>query len=98
MKQSKPPSGQSTCPFEKTIPPQVYGSDIRAKARKLFEQGAGYKKVARMLGISPQTVRDWGRAFKKGEFTDAVPRQACRYDDAARATVFQMWSEGMSLR
>ena len=37
----------------------------RREAAALFEQGCGYKKAARLLGISVYTARDWNRQFKQ---------------------------------
>ena len=41
---------------------------IRAKAAKLFEEGHGYKYVARELNEPPSLIRDWGRLYRCGRF------------------------------
>ncbi|MDO5531497.1 helix-turn-helix domain-containing protein [Sutterella sp.] len=48
---------------------------LREAAVKLFEAGDGYKLTATKLGLSPATVRDWKRAWVKGEFETAYRRR-----------------------
>lgn len=33
----------------------------------LFKRGTGFHRAARVLGLSPYTVRDWLRRFKSGD-------------------------------
>lgn len=38
--------------------------ETRRKAADLFEQGMGYKAVARQLGMSQQTIREWAYQWR----------------------------------
>lgn len=39
-------------------------SQLHKKAIELFEQGYGYKATATLLGVNPNTVRDWARNWR----------------------------------
>lgn len=41
-------------------------SSAKQEAVELFKRGLGYKAVARQLGLSANTVRDWGRKYRNG--------------------------------
>ncbi|MDO5531675.1 helix-turn-helix domain-containing protein [Sutterella sp.] len=51
------------------------GKETREAAIRLFEQGTGYKATASRLGIAAATVRDWKRAWVKGEFSAEYRRR-----------------------
>ena len=84
--------------FERTRPANCFSPEIRKKARRLFAKGYGYKFVAKELGISQNTTRDWGRKFKKGEFTKEISLHLYRYGDEAKNNVWALHNRGMSLR
>ncbi len=42
-------------------------SDKRQECLKLFEQGYGYKKTAKVLGLNRYTVRDYRRRYGSGD-------------------------------
>lgn len=50
---------------------------IREKAYRLFSEGLGYKAVSTKLRINRETVREWGREFRNGEFV-AEPQELAR--------------------
>ena len=70
----------------------------RRKALKLFERGLGYKAVAEILGLAPSTVRDWGRAFKKGRFSVELHANQMRYPEAVKVQVMALRQSGLSWR
>lgn len=39
-------------------------SQLHKKAIDLFEQGYGYKATSTLLGVNPNTVRDWARNWR----------------------------------
>ena len=39
-------------------------SHLHKKAIELFEQGYGYKATSTLLGVNPNTVRDWARNWR----------------------------------
>lgn len=83
--------------------PPVFGSrkkllpeELRAQAVKLFQAGLGYKSVAARLGIATSTVRDWGRAYRKGTFTIKPKRADAQHTDAERLQVLKLRAQGLS--
>lgn len=70
----------------------------RVQARKLFELGFGYRRVAGMLGLSVNTVHEWGRLWKKGRFTDAIRSKQYVFTDEAKAEAVRMRLSGASWR
>lgn len=84
--------------FERTLPASFATEDVRHRARVLFEQGYGYKTVARVVGVSMHTVRDWGRQFKRGLFRESFSASLSRYGSDAHELVWQCHREGLSLR
>lgn len=68
----------------------------RKAAIKLFEQGRGYKFVAKALGLSVNTVHDWQRAYRHGQFEPEVSRKLYRYPDEVRQTIVRMRRSGWS--
>lgn len=93
-------NGSSTStPVPERIRPTTFASTAqRRHALKLFERGLGYKAVAEILGLSPSTVRDWGRAFKKGKFRVEINVNQLRYTDATKVRVVALRKEGLSWR
>ena len=41
-----------------------YDEETRRRAAGLFAAGAGYKSVARRLGVSPEAVRKWRKTYR----------------------------------
>ena len=68
----------------------------RRAALKLFRQGLGYKAVATILGLSANTVRDWGRAYKKGEFRVELSANQLRYTEETKLRVHALRARGLS--
>lgn len=80
------------------IRPEFPSAQKRRAALKLFEAGIGYKSAAALLGLSPYTVRDWHRRFKKGTFkVDLNPNQY-RHAPETKARVIALRAEGRSWR
>ncbi len=71
---------------------------VRRQALALFKEGRGYKLVARRLGLSEHTVRDWGRLFKQGRFRAELSEKLLYYGPEMRELVFSLRGKGMSLR
>ena len=78
----------AACLYERSLPASFASEEVRRRARSLFEQGYGYKSVARVIGLSIHTVRDWGRQFKQGRFNER----------AAQDHVWRCHKQGLSLR
>lgn len=68
----------------------------RREAAALFAQGCGYKKAARLLGISVYTARDWNRQFKQGQFHTELPDWIRGYSDKQKADVLALHARGFS--
>lgn len=68
----------------------------RRAALKLFKSGLGYKAVAAALNLSVNTVRDWGRAYKRGDFNVKVAINQYRYQDNTKRLVIDLRSAGIS--
>lgn len=68
----------------------------RRSALKLFREGFGYKAVATILGLSTNTVRDWGRAYKKGEFRVELSANQFRYTEETKVRVHALRERGLS--
>lgn len=84
--------------FKRTLPESFAAEDVRRKARIMFEQGYGYKSVARATGVSVHTVRDWGRQFRQGHFRESFSTVLGRYGSDAHEIVWQFHQQGLSLR
>lgn len=78
------------------IRPNFASESVRGKALLLFKAGHGYKAVARQLGLSPNTVHDWLRAFKAGRFSSELNRKLYRYTEEAKTKVVEMRRHGAS--
>lgn len=68
----------------------------RREALRLFKNGKGYKSVSTILGLSEGTVRDWGRAFRKGRFSVQLNRNQYRYSEETRERVVALRESGLS--
>lgn len=68
----------------------------RREAAALFAQGCGYKKAARILGISVYTARDWSRLFKQGRFLTELPESIRGYSEQKKAEVLDLHARGCS--
>lgn len=79
--------------FRKTFATQP---EIRAIAKRLFEQGFGYQRTAQLLNLNVNTVRDWSREFKKGRFKVEVSPNQFRYPRETQVKVVDMRFSGYS--
>lgn len=87
--------GQGPPPKPKRERPASYAPEsVRKQALQLFEQGYGYKHVSDELGLSIHTVRDWSRAFKRGEFRVRIRKNQYRYDEEVKARVIELRRQG----
>ncbi len=77
-------------------PNNVHSDAVRAMALAYFRQGLGYKRVAKLLGISVFVVRDWGRIYRRGKFKVQVSDRVFQYDDSVRARVIELWRKCMN--
>ncbi len=68
----------------------------RRAALKLFKSGKGYKSVSTLLGLAEGTVRDWGRAYRKGCFSVHLHINQYRYSDEMRERVAALRAQGLS--
>ena len=84
--------------FKRTRPAQCASLDQRKRAKELFAQGRGYKFVAKETGVSMHTVRDWGRRYRRGKFTEDIAQHLYRYDSQAHDKVCELRAQGLSLR
>ena len=67
-------------------------------AKRMFEKGFGYKSVARTLGLSFNTVRDWNREFKRGTFHARPNLNQYRYGPEIKQIVCDLRDEGLNWR
>ena len=68
----------------------------RKAAKILFDKGFGYKLVAKVLSLSPNTVRDWRREYKRGVFSDQPSTMRCRYSQKVKERVRELRAQGLS--
>ena len=79
--------------------PDFYASENKRRwAVDLFKHGYGYTKVASILELSENTVRDWQREYRKGRFRVQIADNQMRYSDELREKVLKMRAEGVSWR
>lgn len=52
--------------------------EVRLEARRLFDSGHGYKFVARVLGLSPTTVRVWHDRHRNTGLLGLIPMSTNR--------------------
>lgn len=53
----------------------------RRDALVLFNCGLGYSKVADILELNPNTVRDWAKSFLAGKFKTELSKTQFRYSE-----------------
>ena len=68
----------------------------RRAALKLFKSGLGYKAVASTLNLSVNTVRDWARAYRRGDFEIKVAINQYRYPEETKRLVRSLRVSGVS--
>lgn len=91
--------GQGPTPKPKRARPAGFASDaVRRQAHHLFSQGYGYKYVADKLKLSVHTVRDWARAFKRGQFRIRLKKNQYRYADEVKARAIALREQGATWR
>ena len=79
------------------VRPKTYATDEkRAQALELFRHGIGYTKASRILDMSPNTLRDWHRAFIKGAFKADLADNQYRYPKAVRERAVRLRLQGYS--
>lgn len=77
--------------------PATHASERQRKAAKiLFDKGFGYKLVSQILDLSPNTVRDWGREYRRGEFCVKVSSNQYRYSQEVKDCVRSLRAQGLS--
>lgn len=77
--------------------PKTYATDEkRAQALELFRHGIGYTKASRILDMSPNTLRDWHRAFIKGAFKADLADNQYRYPKPVRERAVRLRLQGYS--
>lgn len=81
---------------ERIRPARCISDAKRRAALKLFKSGLGYKAVATTLNLSANTVRDWGRAFKRGTFEAKVAKNQYRYQAHTKRHVISLRAAGVS--
>ncbi len=79
------------------VRPKTYATDEkRAQALELFRHGIGYTKASRILDMSPNTLRDWHRAFIKGAFKADLADNQYRYPKPVRERAVRLRLQGYS--
>lgn len=79
------------------VRPKTYATDEkRAQALELFRHGIGYIRASRILDMSPNTLRDWRRAFLKGSFKVDLADNQYRYPKAVRERAIRLRLQGYS--
>ena len=81
----------------RTLSPRIAPREVRAAAAEMFGNGIGHVRVARTLGLSPNTVRDWLREYRAGKFRVDVSTNQHHFSAEAREAVIAMREAGMSL-
>lgn len=77
--------------------PATHASERQRKAAKiLFDKGFGYKLVSKILDLSPNTVRDWGREYRRGEFCVKLSSNQYRYSQEVKDCVRSLRAQGLS--
>lgn len=76
--------------------PDFPSDQKRVFAALLFAKGMGYRTVAKVLGLSIYTVRDWSQKYARGTFSEKLTEKQYRYDDAFKAKVVALRREGLS--
>lgn len=68
----------------------------RRDALVLFNCGLGYSKVADILELNPNTVRDWAKSFLAGKFKTELSKAQFRYSEDFKLRCVTMRLSGMS--
>lgn len=68
----------------------------RRDALVLFNCGLGYSKVADILELNPNTVRDWAKSFLAGKFKTELSKTQFRYSEDFKLRCVTMRQSGMS--
>lgn len=68
----------------------------RRDALVLFNCGLGYSKVADILELNPNTVRDWAKSFLAGKFKTELSKTQFRYSEDSKLRCVTMRLSGMS--
>lgn len=77
--------------------PANHPSEQKRKAAQiLFDKGFGYRLVAKALNLSPNTVRDWGRNYRRGKFRAKPCINQYRYSQEVRDCVRSLREQGLS--
>ncbi len=76
--------------------PDFPSDQKRTLAALLFSKGMGYRTVAKVLGLSIYTVRDWSRLYAQGQFSEKLTEKQYRYDEAFKAKVVALRESGVS--
>lgn len=66
----------------------------RRDALELFELGLGYTRVAQILDLNAETVRDWSRRWQAGTFSEELPKNQYRYPQELKERCIRMRMEG----
>lgn len=76
--------------------PNFVSDKKRRDALVLFEHGLGYSKVAEILEINVNTVRDWAKLYLAGKFKELLPQKQFRYKQEFKAQCIRMRLDGAS--
>ena len=82
---------------ERSLPSCCASVELRREAIALFKKGLGYKSVAARIGVNVHTVRDWGRRYRRGVFTEDIASRLHRWDESVKQAVRQLHQMGLSL-
>ena len=81
--------------FEVVPTRKICPKKIRQEALLLFQQGRGYKAVAKQLGLSIYTVRDWHQEFQNESFV-INPKRGNNISQSDREKIFELHNAGLS--
>lgn len=68
----------------------------RRDALVLFNCGLGYSKVADILELNPNTVRDWAKSFLAGKFKTELSKTQFRYSEDFKLRCVTMREMGVA--
>ena len=77
------------------MPERIASPEKRREAAELFKRGLSHRRVAEELGLSEYTVRDWHRAFRKGEFRIDVSDSLRSYDVETKQEAIRLRRSGL---
>ena len=75
---------------------RVIPAETRRKAAALFEEGHGYVRVANVLGLSKNTVKDWHRQYRAGTFHIVQSDKLRLFDEETKAWAILLRLSGLS--